>query len=50
MVPWGEANTKALYDYAIPIVMDTTFGIKKPPIPINNFKIKPAIIQMVLGN
>ena len=43
----GDINTKALYDYAIPTIMDTTFGIKRPPVPANNFKIKLAIIQMI---
>ena len=39
-----EANIKDFCDYAIPTIMDITSGINKPPIPINNFKIKLAII------
>ena len=38
------ANTKALHDYATPIVIDTIFGIGRPPILVNNFEIKPVII------
>ena len=30
--------------------MDTTFGIRQLPIPINNFKIKLVIIEMVQAN
>ena len=45
-----RADTKALHDYAIPIVMETISGIRRLPIPANNFEIKPAIIQMVQAN
>ena len=49
--PRGEGvDTKALRDYATPTVMDTISGIRRPPIPANNFEIKPAIIQMVQAN
>ena len=42
-----RANTKALHDYAMLIVMDTISGIRRPLILANNFEIKLAIIQMV---
>ena len=45
-IPRGHVDTKVLHDYAIPIVMDTTFGIKKLPIPANNFEIKLVINRM----
>ena len=45
----GE-NTKALYDYIIPTVMDTIFGIKRLPIATNNFMINLTIIQMIQAN
>ena len=45
-----RADTKALRDYAIPIVMETISGIRRPPIAANNFEIKLAIIQMVQAN
>ena len=38
------ADTKALRDYVTPTIMDTISGIRRPPIPINNFEIKLAII------
>ena len=41
----GEVDTKALCDYAIPIVTNTKSGIRRLPIPANNFEIK-LIIQM----
>ena len=44
------ADIKAFHVYAIPTVMDTIFGIRRPPIPMNNFEIKPAIIQMIQAN
>ena len=44
------ANTKALHDYATPIVMDTIFRIKRSLIPTNNFEIKVAIIQAIQAN
>ena len=40
-------DTKTLCDYAIPTVMGTNSGIKKPPVAANNFEMKLAIIQMV---
>ena len=45
-----RADTRVLRDYAMPTVMDTLSGIRKPPIPANNFEIKPAIIHMVQAN
>ena len=45
-----RADTRILRDYAMPTVMDTLSGIRKPPIPANNFEIKPAIIHMVQAN
>ena len=42
-----KAGTRVLHDYAILTIMDTLSEIRKPPIPANNFEIKPAIIQMV---
>ena len=44
------ADIKALCDYATPTVMDTISRIRRPPIPINNFEIKPVIIQMIQAN
>ena len=41
----GKANTKALCDYVILIVMDITSKIKRLPKPTKNFKIKLANIQ-----
>ena len=38
------ADTKALRDYTAPIVMDTISRIRRPPILVNNFEIKPVII------
>ena len=35
----GDIDTKALHDYAILMIMDNTFVIRRLPIPINNFKI-----------
>ena len=45
-----EADTKALYDYTTPIIMDTISRIKRPLILANNFEIKPTIIQMIQAN
>ena len=44
------ADIKALHDYVTPTVMDTISRIKGPLIPINNFEIKLAIIQMIETN
>ena len=44
------AGTKALLNYATLVVMDTIFGIRRPSVPVNNFEIKPAIIQMIQAN
>ena len=45
-----RANTKALHDSATLTIMDTIFGIRRPPILANNFEINLAIIQMVQAN
>ena len=37
-------DLKELYNYAMPIIIDTTFGIKGPLILANNFEIKLDII------
>ena len=42
----GHVDTKALHDYAIPIVMDIAFGIRRSHILANNFEIKPVTNQM----
>ncbi|KAJ4723361.1 DNA-directed DNA polymerase [Melia azedarach] len=43
-----EANDqRALRDYAIPTVNGASTRIRRPAIQANNFKIKPAIIQMI---
>ena len=42
----GHVNTKALHDYAISIVMDIAFGIRRPLILANNFDIKLVINQI----
>ena len=43
-------DIKALHDYATPTVMDTISRIRRVPIPVNNFEIKPMIIQMIQAN
>ena len=43
-------DTKALHDFATPIVMDTIFKIRRSLILANNFEIKSTIILMVYTN
>ena len=42
--PRGDIDTKALHDYDIPTIIDTTSRIKRSPMPTKNFKINPKII------
>ena len=34
-------------DYALPMVDSASSSIRRPPVAINNFEIKPAIIQLI---
>ena len=43
-------DTKALRDHTTLTVMDIISGIRRPPIPTDNFKIKSMIIQMIQAN
>ena len=45
-----EAIIKVLHDYVIPTIMNVIFGIWRPFISTNNFKIKLTIIQMIQVN
>ena len=39
-----KVSTKTLCDYVTLVVVDTISETKRPLIPTNNFKTKPAII------
>ena len=43
----ADQEQKALRDYAMPSVNGAITSIRRPAIQANNFKIKPAIIQMI---
>ena len=40
-------DQRALKDYSSPTLEGSVSSIRRPPIPVNNFEIKPAIIQMI---